>query len=322
LSKISAFNVGPRGPTSSQLHTKGEKIVGQTLGVSRKRKHAGDSQIIGGEQLGTTMKIGIVGHGFVGSAMARFFSRHSKHQMTIYDKYQPPFDRIEQKCLLNRSDLVFLCVPTPSAPDGLSCDTSCVEDCLEWIEPPVCIRSTVIPGTVDHLVAMTGKAISFSPAYVGEQSSHPWHDEGACGFVIVGGPPAMCDLVISAYADFPGDTLRFYRTTARTAELCKYMENCFLATKVAFVNQFFDIAAALHVDFFQLRELWLADPRVGSSHSSVTEERGFRGRCLPKDVSALVAAMRSIGGAPLLEAVLEYNRELCRAADERPDHLG
>jgi UDP-glucose 6-dehydrogenase len=93
------------------------------------------------------------------------------------------------------------------------------------------------------------------------------------------------------------------------------MENCFLATKVAFVNQFFDIAAALNVNFSELRELWLADPRVGSSHSSVTAERGFRGRCLPKDVSAMVAAMKPHGGALLMEAVMQYNTRLCESAD-------
>jgi UDPglucose 6-dehydrogenase len=101
------------------------------------------------------------------------------------------------------------------------------------------------------------------------------------------------------------------------AELCKYMENCFLATKVAFVNQFYDIAQAFDVDFSELRELWLVDPRVGSSHSSITTERGFRGRCLPKDVSALVAAMKATGGAPLLEAVLDYNKHVCQVADQR-----
>ncbi len=267
------------------------------------------------------MKIGIVGHGVVGSGMARFFSRNPRHEVITYDKYQPLLNSAEQKCRLNTSELVFVAVPTPTATDGLSCDTSCVEECLEWIYPPVCLRSTVIPGTVDRLAAQTGKAISFSPEYLGEQKDHPWHEEGACGFLIVGGPPALCDLVISAFDDFPGNNMRFYRTTARTAELCKYMENCFLATKVAFVNQFYDIAAAFGVDFAELRDLWLADPRVGTSHSSVTEQRGFRGRCLPKDISALVAEMRSIGGAPLLESILEYNLRLCQAADQQSTQL-
>ena len=261
------------------------------------------------------MKIGIVGHGVVGSAMSRFFSQNPKHEVAIFDKFKPPYNSEGKKDEINTSDLVFLCVPTPIASDGYSCDISYVEECVNWIAPPICIRSTVVPGTVDYLAAKTGKAIAFSPEYLGEQPSHPWLEETSCGFLIVGGPPILCDVIISAYADFPGLELRSYRTTARTAELCKYMENCFLATKVAFVNQFYEIASALNVEFAEVRDLWLADPRIGASHTVVTEARGFRGRCLPKDVSALVAAMKPLGGAPLLEAVLEYNARLCEGTE-------
>jgi len=262
------------------------------------------------------MRIGVVGHGVVGSAVARFFDDHPKHELAIYDKFQTPHDSAERKILVNASDLVFLCVPTPTAADGVSCDVSAVDECLDWLTPPVCIRSTVVPGTVDRLASSTGKAVSFCPEYLGGLPNHPWQEEGACGFLIIGGPPTLCDLVIAAYADFPHADLRFYRTSARTAELCKYMENCFLATKVAFVNQFYDIAAGLDVDFTELREQWLADPRIGTSHSAVTAERGFRGPCLPKDLSALVAAMRPRGGAPLLEAILQFNTDLCRISDQ------
>ena len=106
-----------------------------------------------------------------------------------------------------------------------------------------------------------------------------------CGFLIAGGPPCLLDLVERAYRPVVKDDTNFLRTTALAAELCKYMENCFLATKVAFVNQFYDIAKAFHVDYSELRNLWLTDPRIGESHTLVTDERGFRGRCLPKDLS-------------------------------------
>jgi len=266
------------------------------------------------------MRIGIVGHGVVGSAVGRFFSRHPQHEVKIYDKFQSPHNTAELKVAVNTCDLVFVCVPTPTGADGMSCDFSAVEECVEWITPPICIRSTIIPGTTDHLASKTSKAISFSPEYLGEQPDHPWREEGSCGFLIIGGPPTLCDLVAAAYVDFPGVEFKVYRTTARAAELCKYMENCYLATKVAFANQFYDIAAAFGVDFPELRDLWLVDPRIGSSHSSVTGERGFRGRCLPKDVSALVAAMRPLGGAPLLDAILKYNSDLCQTVDELCAH--
>jgi UDPglucose 6-dehydrogenase len=269
--------------------------------------------------LATHMKIGVVGHGVVGSAVARLFSANHRPAVTIYDKFQPPHNHPGRKTAVNACDLTFVCVPTPIGQDGLSCDVSAVEECVSWITAPICIRSTIPPGTVDRLSAATGKSIVFSPEYLGEQPGHPWRNEGDCEFLIVGGSPAACELVLSAYRSIPELDLKYYCTNARTAELCKYMENCFLATKVAFGNQFFDIAQELNIDFAELRLLWLADPRIGSSHSSVTAARGFRGRCLPKDISALVAVMKPFGGAPLLEAVMEYNARLCEVADAAAD---
>jgi UDPglucose 6-dehydrogenase len=260
------------------------------------------------------MKIGVVGHGVVGSAVARHFSADHRPEVTIYDKFQPPYNHPGRKTAVNACDLVFVAVPTPIGQDGVSCDVSAVEECVSWITVPICIRSTIPPGTVDRLSAATGKSIVFSPEYLGEQLGHPWRNEGDSGFLIVGGSPDVCELVLSAYRSIPELELKYYCTNARTAELCKYMENCYLATKVAFVNQFFDIAHALNIDFDELRLLWLADPRIGSSHSTVTAVRGFRGRCLPKDISALVAVMKPFGGAPLLEAVMEYNARLCEFA--------
>ena len=260
------------------------------------------------------MKIGIVGHGPVGSAVARLLALNQDNQVVIYDKFLPPHNHSSRKGAVNGCDLAFVCVPTPPAADG-SCDLSAVEESVEWIRVPVCIRSTVPPGTVDRLAAGRDRLIAFSPEYLGETPGHPWRNDADCGFVIVGGPAGATELVAAAYRKVTCPDVQFYFTDARTAELCKYMENCFLATKVAFVNQFFDIAQNLGVDFEALRALWLADTRIGPSHTRVTSERGFRGRCLPKDISALVAAMRPFGGAPLLEQVMAYNREVCARAD-------
>lgn len=250
----------------------------------------------------------------MGGAVARLLGSNQSNQIAIYDKFLAPHDRPEGKQAVNACDIVFLCVPTPAAADG-SCDLSAVEESAAWITAPLCIRSTVVPGTVDRLSAASGRLIAFSPEYLGETPGHPWTDDAACGFVIVGGEKRVAELVTAAYRTAAGPEVRFYYTDAKTAELCKYMENCFLATKVAFVNQFYDIAQTLGVRFEELREVWLTDPRIGPSHTQVTRERGFRGRCLPKDISAMVAAMKALGGAPLLEHVLAYNLALCARGD-------
>ena len=252
------------------------------------------------------MNIGIVGFGVVGRALQRLLSKGS-HELAIWDKLAPPFDTADCKARIQSSDLAFICVPTDEKPLSGECDLSEVEDCVSWISVPMCIKSTVVPGTVDRLADKFHKAVAFSPEYVGEHCDHPWKEIERTGFVIVGGPRDLQNLVISALQCCMPVETEFHRTDAKTAELCKYMENSFLALKVAFVNQFYDIGHAFGVDFEELRRLWLLDSRIGESHTRVTAERGFGGRCLPKDLHAIIAAMRDKGGVPLLKAISDYN---------------
>jgi UDPglucose 6-dehydrogenase len=262
------------------------------------------------------MSIGIVGYGVVGKALAKLFSSETrKTDVRIYDKYLAGMNDDRSKAAIQTCDLVFVAVPTPASADG-SCDLTAVEEVVSWITPSMCLKSTVPPGTVDRLVQATGKRICFSPEYLGETQWHPWKNIESHGFVIVGGERSLCDEVVRAYQQFLGPLVHYYVTNAKTAELCKYMENAFLATKVAFVNQFYDLAQAFGVDFHELRELWLADERIGRSHTMVTQERGYHGRCFPKDMQAIIQASKLVGGAPLLEAIHRYNAELCRRVDE------
>jgi UDPglucose 6-dehydrogenase len=252
------------------------------------------------------VRIGIIGYGVVGKALSRFLSRSCT--VSVYDKFIDGYNDASHKANVFHSDLVFIAVPTPTAEDG-HCDTTAVEDALSWVGSPICLKSTVIPGTVERLTAATSKQIAFSPEYMGESPTHPWPETDSCGFLIVGGSPLVSRLVVQAY-QLCNPGLACYETDARTAELCKYMENCFLATKVAFVNQFHDMAELFGVSFDELRKLWLLDRRIGESHTTVTKERGFGGRCLPKDMFAIVAATRTRGGAPLLECILQYNSRI------------
>ena len=202
------------------------------------------------------MKIGLVGYGVVGTAIGRMVSSCADHEVIVFDPFQPRFCDPSRRDAINSCDLVFLSVPTPSNDRG--CDLSVVDESAYWIKAPLSIRSTVIPGTVERLTAVTGNTkIAFSPEYLGERQFHRWREESDCGFLIVGGPSSVFELSRALYDSCLNRRLRYYHTSPRTAELCKYMENCFLATKVAFVNQFFDIAEAMDVDFQELRKLWL-----------------------------------------------------------------
>ena len=244
--------------------------------------------------------IGIVGCGFVGQALLRLFG-----ECPVYD----PAKGLTDRETINRCRFAFVCVPTPTGPQG-ECDTHLVDETVRWVESEIIvIRSTVAPGTTDRLRRETGKRIVFQPEYIGETVAHPLLDHQMQNFAVLGGPIEDTSPVANLYKRFFHASLRFYFTTALTAELVKYMENAFYATKVTFCNEFFDIARTLGVDYNELREVWLADPRISRDHTFVyPEDRGFSGKCLPKDVSAIIAAVEAQGFTPdLLKAVMAVN---------------
>jgi UDPglucose 6-dehydrogenase len=226
------------------------------------------------------MKIGIIGFGHVGKAMFKQFPN-----ATVYDGPLGIGSREELSCC----DAAFVCVPTPEAADG-SCDTATVNEVLIWLDASVIIiRSTVPVGFTDSQIEATGKRIVFQPEYYGETAAHPFSDLAARSWLTIGGSSEDVKLAVKAYQSVCNAEVKFVLTEARTAELAKYMENCYLALKVTFCNEFYDIAQAFDVDYSRLREVWLEDPRIGRSHTFVYEDnRGFSGKCLPKDLNAIL----------------------------------
>lgn len=245
-------------------------------------------------------RVAIIGYGAVGRAMESIFPG-----ATLYD----PHLGMGTKELVNACDVAFVCVPTPSLPGG-ACDLREVEEVATWIATPlVVIRSTVPPGTTDRLTATHGRPFVFQPEYgPGETPGHPYADVRDIPFVILGGDSDATSKVAYLYQQAFSSNLVIRRTDAKTAELTKYMENAFLAMKVAFCNEFFDLAGGLGVDYHELRELWLLDERIGRSHTWVhPEDRGFGGRCLPKDLEAIVHTGQELGiELPVLSATRQW----------------
>lgn len=247
-------------------------------------------------------KIAIIGHGHVGRSMRAIFP-----DAAIYDKFQPEYADREA---VAGAGLALVCVPTPPSDDG-SADISAVREVCGWLDAEIiCIKSTVPPGTTDALRAETGKRIVFSPEYIGEgptwsaeQQAAPWP------YVIVGGPEYDALPVVAAFRAALGVDMPCHVTDARTAELVKLAENCYLAQQVTFANEFYEIAHAVGANWEQARELWALDPRVSASHTIVYEDnRGFDGKCLPKDLAAAIACAEAVGYIPtFLRAMQDAN---------------
>lgn len=258
-------------------------------------------------------KIAIVGLGYIGSKLSNFFKSQGFSIFSYDINGSGNIKTIED--LNNKdADFVFICVPTPMAEDG-HCDTSIVEEIVKKIEAKtIVIESTISPGTTERLEEETGKDILFVPEYFGETKNHFLNSLEDRTFFVIGGRPEVRRKFIDFLKPvFDSKTTRFHLVDSTTAEVIKYMDNSYLATKVIFCEEFYRICEALGIDYYQVREGWLLDPRVNASHTFPRKDGrpGFGGKCLPKDISGIISASKKAGHNPeFLKQVFDYNKKL------------
>lgn len=255
-------------------------------------------------------KIGIIGYGYVGRAFDNFFKNH--YDVSIYD---PSYIMSCTKEDINKCDLAVICVPTPENADG-SCNTSIVEETIQWLNTPlILLKSTVEIGTTDRLIKTYNKEIVFSPEFAGE--SKYWTPDGFTNdvkqtpFFIFGGKKELCYKLIEIYTPITGPSKTYRVTDPINAEIAKYVTNTHLAMKVAYCNEIYDLCEKLGTNYYEVRDLWLLDPRTTKSHTAVfTGERGFGGKCFPKDTKAMVKLGEKVGiDLSILKTVLESNKK-------------
>jgi len=112
---------------------------------------------------------------------------------------------------------------------------------------------------------------------------------------------------------------------AAEAEMVKYFGNTFLAVRVIFANQMFDLCQKLGLDYTLVKEAAGADPRIGPSHFNVDQDgyRGYGKKCLPKDTRALIQLADSVGvDMELLKTLEAINHELTGGEDKEADPYG
>ena len=261
-------------------------------------------------------KIGIVGRGFVGSAVEFGFSPQTGcdvDDLYIYDKDKSRSLHTLQDLVLY-SDFIFLSVPTPSNEDG-SINLSYVEDALQRIseitaeieqeispvptdlDNIVLIRSTVTPGTTKSLQQKyQNLRLVFNPEFLTERSAN--FDFINQTRYILGGDEEYTNKVADLYRWRFGDSIPVIETNYQTAELIKYMNNCFFATKVSFLNEMKQVSDRCGADWDRAVEGFIRDGRIGHSHMKVPGpdgKFGFGGKCFPKDVSAMIDFGNKLG---------------------------
>lgn len=262
-------------------------------------------------------KIGIIGYGIVGKAVGNAFFKKGA-EVYWHDKYYLNSQNSFFDVVLN-SDVIFVCVPTPLNDAGNDLDLNNINDVLSAIDEtvdddshsrPVVIKSTMPIGATEIMRRRYRRLdLYFSPEFLRERSANA--DFENASYHILGctdkAPAQKLMDILHVLTD------HIVLVSYEVAEMDKLAVNAFLATKVMFGNEINDLCVNLGIPYDEVHKCMVLDERIFDSHLDVTPERGFGGKCLPKDLVALIAAGYRTKSDPwVLKAVDQKNKKIRR----------
>ena len=245
-------------------------------------------------------RVGIVGYGYVGQGTGHALG--SVAEVMWHDPSMEGSRPLSE--LACWAHVLFVCVPTPMTSSG-GAELGIIREVVAQladlgVDVPVVLKSTVPPGTTGDLARRWPTVpLVFSPEFLRER--HHLEDAASPGRVVLGWSPTIDDTHRAQVRDlfarrFPVVPLVELRSLE--AELLKYAANALFGVKVSFANEMADLAERLGASWESVRAALVLDPRVGDGHLAVPGpdgERGFGGKCLPKDMAALLTVAADVG---------------------------
>lgn len=291
------------------------------------------------------MKLSIIGTGYVGLVTGTCFAEMG-HEVTCIDIdlakinkmksgecpiFEPGLQELMQTNFqedrlhfsnnfesVTKSEAVFLAVGTPSSDDGqadLKYVFAACDSIAAFLQDGVVVvvKSTVPVGTGnkirEYLKSKTNKKfyVVNNPEFLKEGSAV--EDFMKPERIIIGSlEDESADIIEELYEPFNRQIKRTIRMSNISAEMTKYAANCFLATKISFMNEVARLCDILGADVEEVRHGISTDSRIGSQF--LYPGPGYGGSCFPKDVKALVYTARESGtNFKIIEAVEEVNKE-------------
>jgi UDPglucose 6-dehydrogenase len=256
-------------------------------------------------------KIGIVGLGFVGGAIKNAMDGGWPEQLVLVDPAKGYLNTIAD---LKDCSGVFVCVPSPQDDDG-SCDTSILESVLKQLKDinytGVIISKCTAPPVIYERLNEAFPNLVHAPEFLTAAKAREDYINGK--FAIIGGSVSAyqreAERIIRIGQQGLGDNVRY--CSIGEASLAKYTINCFMSTKVVFMNELHQLASSMNLDYATIAEMVKMDRRIGNSHMQVPGPDGafgFAGACFPKDTSAMLKIAEQ-QGVPLnvLDAAVKKN---------------
>ena len=268
----------------------------------------------------TMANIGIIGWGVVGRAVGQGFETRKENKVRWYSRDEgshPPEEVVAE------SEFLFACVPTPMYSDYSGIDLSVVKEVVDFVAPKIegtdkilTIKSTVVPGTTASFKKKYPNVnFAMNPEFLTEANA--LGDFLKPDRTVIGAfSQSVSARLAGLYQDLYGPNSKIFLTDPTTAEMVKYMSNAFLATKVIFANEMYDLCTALGIKYEEVKSMVVADDRIGPTHLDVTTVRGFGGKCFPKDMVALMGFARSKSVEhSLLKTVWDKNLRIRKIRD-------
>ena len=276
------------------------------------------------------MKIGFIGQGWIGRNYADDFENRGYEVV----RYSLEAQYIGNKEKIAECGIVFVAVPTPTTEKGF--DDSFVRDALHTVGKGsiAVIKSTILPGTTERMQELYPDIfVLHSPEFLVEKTAA--YDAAHPNRNIIGIPEETdvyrqkAEAVLEVLPTAPYERVM----RARDAELVKYAGNCFLFTKVIYMNLLYDLVQATGGEWSDVRSALIHDPRIGISHTEpvhksrddVPAGRGAGGHCFIKDFEAFrrmyEEAVGDRWGAQVLAAEAEKNINLLASTGKDIDLL-
>lgn len=264
----------------------------------------------------SNLRLGIVGHGFVGSSVSNGFDIDTEQY--IVDTKQNN-NTLSQLVKDFDPSITFICVPTPQQDTHFDVDVSIARNTLQSLSELnykgiVVIKSTITPHHLTQFKKDFKLKIVYNPEFLTEANS--FQDFINPNMQVLGGKWRDCDTVEKAYVRHSSvKTVPTFKVDLITASLIKYTINSWLATKVIWFNQLKDLfdESGARTSWEQFTTMLNEDPRMGDSHMQVPGpdgQPGFGGHCFPKDTKALLyySKLKS-KKLKVLEDIIKYNTE-------------